>query len=103
MASTAAAAAAAAMAAQCASLSLASPSSAASSLTSPFTGLSLRRRVSLVPVVQPRSVTVQAKGGFIPAEHRWMYEDVEKMGPVSTLFTPLHCLANRLGMGFGQS
>lgn len=24
---------------------------------------------------------VRAQGGFIPAEHRWMYEGVEKMGP----------------------
>lgn len=86
---------AAAMAAQFASMSLASPSTSASaSLTSPFTGnatlLSLRRRAVAMPVVRPRNVTVQAKGGFIPAEHRWMYEGIEKMGPVrifNTLFS----------------
>ncbi len=76
----------AAMAAQFGSLSVCSTStSSKANLTSSFTGshslLSLRRRVQ-VPLVK-RNVTVQAKGGFIPAEHKWMYEGVEKMGPVS--------------------
>jgi hypothetical protein len=80
MASTAAAA-ASAMAAQVASLSLGS--SPSTSLTSSFTGtlVPLRRHV-VVPSLRARNLTVQAKGGFIPAQHRWMYEGVEKMGPV---------------------
>nr|PNR50041.1 hypothetical protein PHYPA_011938 [Physcomitrium patens] len=59
-----------------ASLSSSSSSFAANSTTL----VSLRRRV-VVPLARPRNVTIQAKGGFIPAEHRWMYEGIEKMGP----------------------
>jgi large subunit ribosomal protein L13 len=78
-------AAATAMAAQFASMAVSSPSTSAAKLSSSFTAnnallLPLRKRVSVVPV-RPRSVVVQAKGGFIPAEHRWMYEGIEKMGP----------------------
>ncbi|KAG0554959.1 hypothetical protein KC19_12G133300 [Ceratodon purpureus] len=81
----ASAAAASAMAAQFASMTVSSPASGSSkSLSSSFTGnaalVSLRRRV-VVPSLRPRNVAVQAKGGFIPAEHRWMYEGIEKMGP----------------------
>lgn len=81
------AAASTAMAAQFASLSVSSSttSSSKSGLTSSFTAsrslLSLRKRVAVGPLLQRRNVTVQATGGFIPAEHRWMYEGIEKMGP----------------------
>lgn len=95
MASTAAAAAAAsAMAAQVASLSLGS--SPSTSLTSSFTGtlVPLRRHV-VVPSLRARNLTVQAKGGFIPAQHRWMYEGVEKMGPVRiSPLSLLPCVSN---------
>ena len=82
------AAAASAMASQFANMTMVSSSSSSSStsgsaLSSSFTGLALRRRQVVVPALRPRNVVVQAKGGFIPAEHRWMYEGIEKMGPVS--------------------
>ena len=82
-------AATAAMAAQFASLALSSPSSASRvSLSSSFLGqksaFCIKKRVN-VPNVRPRGLEVRAQGGFIPAEHRWMYEGVEKMGPVSFL------------------
>ncbi|XP_024356935.1 uncharacterized protein [Physcomitrium patens] len=75
------------MAARFASMSVSSTTTPTSAvkLSSSFTGnsaslLSLRRRVT-VPLVRPRNLQVHAKGGFIPAEHRWMYEGIEKMGP----------------------
>lgn len=35
--------------------------------------------------VRPLGFSVRAKGGFIPAEHRWMYEGIENKGAVSIL------------------
>lgn len=37
--------------------------------------------------VRPLGFSVRAKGGFIPAEHRWMYEGIENKGAVSILYS----------------
>lgn len=75
--------------AQLASLSLSSSTSpstssaSASSFHGQTASLSVRR-LAVVPSIRTRGLQVRAGGtGFIPAEHRWMYEGIEKMGPVS--------------------
>ncbi|KAJ7298271.1 hypothetical protein O6H91_Y006800 [Diphasiastrum complanatum] len=55
------------------------------SLRSSFFGSSAascaRERVAMMPGRRGGALSVRCGGAFIPAEHRWMYEGIESLGP----------------------